>query len=147
MAQIYDNNDMYWSARGDFVINHDGDLADCHGDPLRSIYQEIRTRLASDLGEWSLHPGIGASIGDFVGEPNNKVTAEAIKVRIRSALTRDGLVNSRDLKIQYAPIEEDQIMFRLSLSVAPTFANAGSNTLGMNIIYNYSENNIYCEKF
>lgn len=143
MAVNYDRNDLRWSYRGDYVLGHDGDLADTSTDPLRSIYQEIRDIIRSDVGSWKIHSTRGASLSDFVGEPNNKRTAEAIKTRITSALTRNGLVNTRDLRVMYAPVDIDKLMIRVSLQVAATAANNGSGTLSMTFGYNYSENNVY----
>ncbi len=143
MAQVYDDTDLLWTARGDLAISHNGDIMDTYDDPLRSFVQEIRTRLASDLGEWVQFPTVGATLSDYVGRPNNKMTAESIKTRITSSLTRDGLVNSRDLKVMYAPIAIDRILFRLSIDVAPTALNAGSDSLTIQVLYNYAENNIF----
>lgn len=143
MAQIYDNNDLTWTSRGDYIIGHDGDLLDSLSDPLRSLFQEARTRIMSNIGDWKMHLNLGASISDYVGEPNTKVTAEAIKTRMISSLTRDGFVNSQDIKIKYAPVDIDRIMFRINLNVAPTAINAGSNTLRINALYNYTENNVF----
>ena len=143
MATVYDNNDLVWTSRGDYVISHNGDIMDSNNDPLRSIFQEIRTRIKSDLGDWKLNEDIGGSLSDFVGQPNNKLTAETIKTRIKACLVRHGLVNSRDLTIKYIPIDADKLMFRLSLSVAQTAKNRSSQTLGINVLYHYAENNVY----
>lgn len=143
MPANYDRNDLRWSYRGDFLLGHDGDLADTSGDPLKSIHQEIRDIIRSDVGSWKLYPNKGAGLSDFVGEANDKRTAEAIKTRMISALTRNGLVNTRDVKVIYAPVDINKLMVRVSLQVAPTAANRGSNTLSMTFGYNYSENNVY----
>jgi hypothetical protein len=143
MAGVYDSNDFAWTLRGDYVISHDGDLMDTYEDPLRSVVEEIRDCVKSDKGDWKLYPEVGASISDYVGEPNTKLSAEAIKMRILTAITRNGLVNSNDVKILYAPIDIDKIMFRLSLTVAPTARNRASQYLTLNVIYSYSENNVY----
>jgi len=143
MAKIYDNTDLTWTSRGDFVVGHDGDISDTSADPLRSIYQEIRTRVMSGIGDWAFYQDVGASLSDFVGEPNNKVTAEAIKTRIISSVARHGLVAREDISIRYMPVDIDQILFRVSLSVMPTAQNAGSAYLQINLLYNYAENNVY----
>lgn len=143
MPRIYDATDLAWTSRGDLVIGHDGDLYDTSTDPLRSIFQEIRTRVMSDLGDWLMYPDVGASISDFVGEPNNKVVAEAIKTRIIASLARHGLVAREDVSIRYMPVDIDQILFRVSLSVMPTARNAGSANLQINLLYNYAENNVF----
>jgi hypothetical protein len=143
MAGTYDNTDLAWTLRGDFIVSHDGDLMDTFEDPLRSIVQEIRDRVKSDKGDWKHYPDLGSSMSDYVGEPNTKLTAEAIKARIMAAITRNGLVLSKDVKILYAPIDIDKIMFRISLTVAPTARNRASQYLILNVVYSYSENNVY----
>jgi len=143
MPQIYDRTDLMWTGRGDLVIGHDGDIMDTYADPLRSIYQEIRSRIKSEVGDWRLYPDISASLSDYVGEPNNKVTAEAVKTRIISSITRNGLVHNADVQVRYAPIENDKLMLRITIKVIATAQNAGSEYLGINILYNYSENHAY----
>lgn len=143
MPRVYDYTDLTWTSRGDFLIGHDGDLSDTAADPLRSIFQEIRTRVMSDLGDWLFYQDVGASLSDFVGEPNNKITAEAIKTRIISSVSRHGLVARGDISVRYMPVDIDQIMFRVSISVMPTARNAGSANLQINLLYNYAENNVY----
>ena len=143
MAQIYDRSDLAWTSRGDFIISHNGDIMDTSADPLRSLFQEVRTRIMADLGDWKLYPQVGASLADFVGEPNNRQIAESIKTRIKAALSRDGLVNSGDIQVRYAPIDSDRLMIRVTISVAQTAANAGSESLRISVVYDYSENNVY----
>jgi len=142
MARNYDRTDLLWTSRGDYFIA-DGDLRDTFSDPLRSLWQECRTRIEANQGDWIVYPNTGANIGDFVGEPNNKETAESIKTRITASLCADSFIHSKDLKIQYAPIARDKLMFRLSISVAPTTANGSSDTLTKTLLYNYSDNNVY----
>jgi len=143
MPQNYDRTDLAWTSRGDLVIGHNGDVMDTYDDPLRSLYQEVRTRVMSAVGDWRTYPEVGASLEDYVGESNTKVTAEAIKTRVTAAITRNGLVNSSDLKVQYAPIDIDKLMLRISIRVAPTARNGGSDYLGINFLYDYSENHAY----
>lgn len=143
MPKNYDRNDFAWSYRGGYILSHDGDFSDTKYDPLRSQYEEIRDVVKSDINSWKIAKNIGASLSDFVGEPNNKITAEAIKTRIISALTRNGLVNSEDLKVTYLPYDIDKLIIRISIKVAPTAANKGSNTLSITMGYSYSENNVF----
>jgi len=143
MSQNYDRTDLAWTSRGDVVIGHNGDLMDTYDDPLRSLHQEVRTRVMSAVGDWRIYPELGASIEDYVGEPNTKITAEAVKTRVTAAITRNGLVSNSDLKVQYVPIDIDKLMLRISIRVAPTARNGGSNYLGINFLYDYSENHAY----
>jgi hypothetical protein len=142
MAEIYDKTDLLWTNRGDYYLNN-GDIGDTSTDPLRSLYQEVHTRIKSDLQDWKNFPRIGATLSDFVGEANNKHTAEAIKTRIVSSLTNDGLIKRSDLTVKYIPVDIDNILFRLSIKVAPTAINGGSNILSISLLYNYGENNIF----
>jgi len=143
MARVYDKTDALWTSRGDMVISGDGDILDTSFDPLRSLIQEVNTRIEADQGDWKNFPDVGSDISDFVGEANNKVTAEAIKTRIISALARDGFIHNADMKVKYMPIDRETIIFRLSLKVAPTASNRNSTELTQNILYNYSDNNVY----
>lgn len=143
MPKVYDNNDLFWTARGDYYIAGNGDLQDTKEDPLRSLVQETRTRVEADKEDWENFPDLGAAIADFVGQPNNKETAEAIKTRIISSLTADGFVQTKDLKVRYMPVNIDHLLFRISYSVAPTVANRNSTQLIYNLVYSYSDNNVY----
>ena len=143
MAKNYDDTDLLWSRRGDITISDKGDLADTFQDPLRSIYQEFLTRTEASKGDWDLHPRLGAQVSDYIGEANTKEAAEGIKVRLLSALTFGGLFELRDIKITYAPIDIDKIMFRATIRTQPTARNKGTDSLTISFVYSYSENNIY----
>lgn len=141
-AQIYDRIDLFWTSRGDYFIS-EGDLTDTFYDPLRSVVQEIKTRIEADQGDWENFPTVGAGIRDFVGEPNNANTAEMVKTRLISSLARDGLINTKDITVKYLPISHDKLMVRISIKVAPTARNASSEVLILNLVYSYSDNNVY----
>lgn len=143
MAKIYDDSDLFWTSRGDYYLGGNGDIQDTEHDPLRSLVQEIKTRVEADQNDWDVFPNLGAGISDFVGEPNNKQTAENIKTRIIASLIADGLVNSKDLKVMYVPVNVDHLLFRISLQVTPTVRNRNSTQLIYNLLYSYSDNNIY----
>jgi phage baseplate assembly protein W len=143
MAQIHDRTDLFWTSRGDIKIGGDADLMDTEYDPLRSFVQEIETRVAADQGDWKNFPNVGSGISDFVGEPNNAATAEAIKTRVISALARDGFIRTRDMKIKYMPVDIDKLLLRASFKVAPTARNVNTETLVRTMLYSYSDNNVY----
>jgi len=143
MAKNYDNTDFFWTSRGDLLIGGAGDLEDTNSDPLRSLIQEVKTRIEADQGDWRPFPNLGATISDFVGEPNNQTTADNIKVRIISALAQDGFVNTKDMEIKYMPVSIDHLLIRISFKVSPTTKNKNSTQLLYNLLYNYSDNNIY----
>lgn len=141
MAKNYDATDLLWTSRGDYYIA-DGDLMDTANDPLRSLVQEVKTRASADQGAWSVFPDLGSTISRFVGEPNSKETAESIKVSILSSLTRNGYINNNDVDIKYMPVSREELLFRLNLSVAPTVANANSESLTLHGLYNYEADQV-----
>lgn len=141
MPRNYDSTDLLWTSRGDLYISN-GDLMDTYKDPLRSLYQETKNRASSDKGSWTIFPDIGSDISDFVGEPNNKVTAESIKIRILSSLTRHGFIHSEDISIKYIPISVEKLLFRISIRVLPTARNAYSDSLKILGLYTYREDQV-----
>ena len=143
MARIYDGTDFFWSWRGDYAIDADGDIASTEYDPLRAVVQDIRDILSTNAGDWKLYFNRGASLSDFVGELNSKITAENIKTRIVGALTKTGTVSFSDIKVKYIPIDNDKLMIRINLSVTSTAENFGSENLKVDFVYSYSENNVF----
>jgi len=143
MPQIQDSIDFIWASRGDIIFGDTGDVADTKFDPLRSLAQETLTRVKSGVEDWDVFPGLGADIADMVGQPNNKETAELIRTRIIASLARDGFINTRDMEVKYFPLNHESLFIRISIKVSPTALNGNSNSLVLNTLYNYSDNNIY----
>lgn len=143
MARIYDRVDLYFTRRGDFVIGPEGGLFDTSTDVLRSLVQEVRTRLRSDLQDWRLYPTLGANLSDLIGEPNNAATVSALKAKIAASLNQYSLVNSGDLEITHMPIDAHTVLLRLRIRVAATTENYNSESLKIQLIYNYTDGNIH----
>lgn len=141
MPKNYDAVDCLWTSRGDYYISN-GDIMDTSNDPLRSLVQETKTRAGSDQGDWAVYPELGASITDYVGEPNNKETCESIKIRIQSALTRNGYINSNDLKIMYMPVNAEKTLFRVKIEVLPTVLNGNSDSILLHGLYRSEEDQV-----
>jgi hypothetical protein len=110
-------NDLRWTWNGDLEIGDGGDLKDTSAHELLSFVQEIKTRVRSELYDWKLHPHLGASLSDLIGEPNSETTAEQGKARIVSALVRDSFIARRFIKVRYTPIDRHHLMYRLSITV------------------------------
>lgn len=143
MVKNYDRTDLYFTRRGDYAIDVNGDIMDTSDDPLRSLVQECRSRLQSDKGDWILYPQLGADLSLLIGEPNNKSTAEGLKAKIIASLNQYGMVDTRDLNISYMPIGPSTILMRLKIRVAPTDENHNSESLKVQILYNYTDNNMH----
>ena len=143
MVKNYDRTDLYFTRRGDYTIGVDGDILDTSDDPLRSLVQECRSRLQSDKGDWVIYPGLGADLSQLIGEPNDKITAEGLKAKVIASLNQFGLVDTRDLSISYMPIGPSSILLRLAIQVASTDENYLTESLKIQILYNYTDNNIH----
>ena len=107
-------NDLRFGTFGDLSIGPDGDLEDTESiAELLSFVQEIKNRLSSDLYDWAIHPHIGAGMADLQGEPNSPETAEEGRIKIVASLTKDGLVDSSLIKIRYAPVNANTILYNI----------------------------------
>lgn len=128
MANYYDAADAAWSWNGDFLLGDQGDLQDTMYDTLQSVIDQVNIVCASSYGDWFVYPGRGASIDDFVGEPNNKQTANRLHDRIRVSLTSMGLVDENDLNINIVPVSIHKLLIIIQIDAI----SLGSNTLENN---------------
>jgi len=144
MADLYDGVDFLWDGTtGDFAMSNRGDWASTEYDPLQAIAQYIYTVAKSDRGDWREAPLIGATLSDFIGEPNSKETGMKIKKRLASALQAYGGVTLSDLFIDVIPVSKEQVAISLSLNVMPTPRNKSSRVIKRTYVYSYVENNVY----
>tara|TARA_R110002020_G_scaffold268819_3_gene484129 strand:- start:79579 stop:80034 length:456 start_codon:yes stop_codon:yes gene_type:complete len=143
MARLYDTNDLFFSFEGDFDVDESGDLRDTLYDPLRSIRQQILTRVKSEKGDWQYQGSIGANLSNFVGEPNSRETGMAIKNAVRVALGQHALVDLNGVKIDVMPISRTMIALRVEVAYLRTSENSVSDPLLLNFLYDYIDNNIY----
>jgi hypothetical protein len=116
----YSSTDMYWTNGGDFTIDQRGDLMDSSDNPLRSLVQEIRTRVEAEPGDWGAYPTLGAALDNFIGEPNNRALAQEIKARLRFSITDRGLVSSNDLLIDIVPTSNRMVAVMMRVNVSGT---------------------------
>jgi hypothetical protein len=143
MPRPYDFVDMFWSSDGDYEVDERGDLQDTSYDVLRSIHQQIQTRIMSDKGDWQYQKRIGAGLSNFVGDPNTAETGRALQNAITSALLQNGLINMEDLKVKIAPISPTHIAFQVTLNYLPTRENATSLPVTLNFMYDYADTQVY----
>jgi len=142
---LYDSNDIFWTWDGDFATGPDGDLKDTSDDPLLSLRQEIMTVVKSEIGDWELDPSMGATLSDFLGEPNNRENGEAIENRIRTKLVETNLVQREDLSVRVTPTAPHQVMIMINVIVTASTANQlnTSNSVSVNLLYDTMENNLF----
>jgi hypothetical protein len=135
MPRNYDDIDLAWTLNGDLAIGKDGDIADTSHDVLKSLRQEIRTRVRSSLEDWEMHPEIGADLDEIIGESNNKTTAEKGKNRIIDSLVRGNFMSEGDIKVKYVPVDQNRLLYILTVSVAPTAENDGSEEFTVKFLF------------
>jgi hypothetical protein len=126
MTHVYDNVDLEWSWNGDLALNK-GDLADTSKDYLLSINQDVHMVAASSLGDWELYQGIGATLDEFMGEPNIKPTADAIHDRLKMSLVTLGVVAEEDLDVRIIPVHTNKVLIIVRISATPTPWNSLSS--------------------
>ena len=143
MPKVYDRLDVYWTDDGDLLVGPTGDLFDTEEDPLRSLVQEIKTRIMGDQEDWELYPDVGAGLSELIGEPNNKATAEAGRAKIIAALTRDGLVSSSDISIKYMPTGPYSLLHKLVIAVSPTSINFQTEFIEIKVLFDYMDGNLH----
>jgi len=113
----YRVNDLLWTWSGDIVVGDNGDLSDTKAESVRSFYQEVQTRVRSDLKDWQLHPQLGADLSSLMGEPNDKTTAEEGKTRIINALIKDGFCDRNRIKVRYMPVSRHHIYYDIGITL------------------------------
>lgn len=145
MASNYDNFDLAWVWNGDFSISNEGDLEDTTSDALLSIQQDIQTVVASAIRDWELNPRLGASLEDFIGEPNTRETGDSLHDRIRISLTAGALVKEQDLKIKVVPVHIHRVLIIVAVNVLPSVVNGLDQTTPVvtRILFDYLEQGIY----
>jgi len=144
LPNLYDDVDCVWSWNGDFDVSVEGDLADTANDTLLSLRQEIHTIAASELNDWELYPGYGATLSDFVGEPNNQETAAAIHDRLRMALVANGIALESDLKIKIIPVHRHKVLITVKVLAIPTVYNKLSEQAYVTaLIFDFMEQSVF----
>lgn len=113
----YDAVDLRFSADGDLVVSEGGQLTDTAVFPLHSLRQEVITRLLANVGDWEVHPWMGTNAQQFIGEPLDEDTIEALVGSIRQGLTNDGLIRQDDLEIITAEWDQTTLAIVISIDV------------------------------
>jgi hypothetical protein len=130
--------DFYWTLDGDITLGKEGDIRDTSFDPLRSVWQEMRTRCRSGYKDWVLHPTLGANLDELLGKMNNKMTAEEGKTRIIAALSQGGFINRNAISVKYMPLARNWLIYIIE---ARAFVPSSSRTqmLKLQLLYDTLE--------
>lgn len=110
-------DDLRFTPEGDFRLSLGGDLARTGTQRLQGLVQRIHKRVMSSRGDWALEGQVGAGLGEFVGQPNNRETARLVQSRIVSELLQDNLLYGQDLKVQVVPLGPRQILLSVRVRV------------------------------
>jgi hypothetical protein len=119
----YDAIDARFFWNGDYSLK-DGDLADTSEDYLLSLLQEVHSVVASSLRDWENYPQYGATLDDFLGEPNIPSTASAISDRLKISLISAGIVEEQDLAIKVVPVHMNRVLIVIGIDAVSTTFNS-----------------------
>ena len=143
MPGYYDGSDLLWTDDGDLHRGREGDIASTDFDALLAIFQDIYDRAKSDAGDYSETPYIGATLSDYVGEPNTRETGAAIQRALYTAMRAGGYIDVGDISINVFPVSPDAVSVRMEMRVQPTSWNQNSRIVEVEFTYNFAENHIY----
>jgi hypothetical protein len=144
MAGAYDFIDCRFSWNGDLVLSDHGDIADTSIDTIQSLKDQVNIICSSVLDDWELYPGRGAGLDDFVGEPNNEATGNAIKSRLSLALTSANIVNENDLYIRVIPVHIHRVMIVIKIDAVASRTNSlGTNGVITSLLFDTVDHSIF----
>lgn len=137
MPSVQDNIDLFFGKNGDLALDPNGDTSGTEGDLLYSFKQECYNRVRSEYKDWIIHPFLGASLSDLVGEPSSKANAEKGVEKIRGALTLGGFLTSNDINIKYIPVDNHTILYRVTIKIVPTTANKFTDEVQVQVLLDF----------
>lgn len=113
-------SDFYLNDLGDINITSNGDIALCE-TPWRNYSQQAYLRIMTELGDFTMYPGLGANLESLMGMPNTPRTGEIGKNLILDALNRESAFAGLTLDVKAIPVSLDAIRFDI-------YITAGSRT-------------------
>ena len=114
---VYDEVDILMSPSGDLTVAQNGDFQ--MAAPSGVVAQDIMFRARTDWDDFDPHPKLGADLQSLIGEPNTRESATQAENKLLESLTKDGRMDTLDLKIKAVPISLERI-------VMYTFVNASN---------------------
>jgi hypothetical protein len=127
MGSYYDMVDVAWGWNGDILPSPQGDIEDTAGVTIQSLIDQISIVVSSSLNDWAIYPSRGTSIEDFVGEANDRNTADRVHDRVRISLVSAGTVNEEDLEVRVVPISIHKLMVIIFVDALSTATNSLEN--------------------
>lgn len=106
--------DLHLNAAGDLELGHNGDFACSYDDDV--TVDGIIFRLKTYAGDYDMEPGCGASLEDFVGQPNTAAVGEQIRSRAFRALTHDRFIETQNLILDVAPLDASTVVIVMSVA-------------------------------
>lgn len=98
--------DIKVTESGELILTESGDLAITYGD--EQVAQEVLFRLKTTRGDWMLSPDVGASLEEFIGEPNIPLIHAMIENRVVNTLLKGNLLFSPS--VQVIPIGVNEVL-------------------------------------
>tara|TARA_Y100001973_G_C5075428_1_gene269728 strand:- start:277 stop:705 length:429 start_codon:yes stop_codon:yes gene_type:complete len=135
---IYDSIDMAFDLDGDFVISEQNDIMTTEFDVLVGIIQAIQLRVKYPAGSWNLYPDLGV-LETPEGQINSEETADAWENLIITSLVSQGLVDSSDIELTSAPLNEETIVTLIQLSVDATEFNGQADSINIYAVMDYGQ--------
>jgi hypothetical protein len=138
--RLYDNIDLVYSWNGDYNLDQ-GDLKDTSEDTLLSILQDIHTLSSSNRNDWELYKSLTAGLDEFIGEPNNRDTANKLHDSLRLSIITLGIVAEEDLTIKIIPIHTFRVLIVIKIkALATPYNNLGQGeSLTTHFVFDFIE--------
>lgn len=105
--------DIHLNENGDLEIGYDGDFAVVYDDDV--TVENIRFRLQTYKGDYALEPDCGASLEDFIGEPNTKELGVKVEEAVTDALTHDGFLSDSDFTVRVSPLGPAKLLIAVQV--------------------------------
>lgn len=102
--------DLYLTEDGDVAISPAGDLA-LTQSAWRDDVQQVYVRLMTDVGDWVLHPDLGADLSRLYGLPQTPETGSYGIDLIEAAIRRENRFLGKQVDIKAIPTSHQSIRF------------------------------------
>lgn len=140
----YDHIDASFGYNGDFDI-YAGDIKSTSKDALQSVLDQVHTIAASAINDWLIYPNKGATLDDFIGEPNTRATGSRIRDRLFLALVGSEIVSAQDLDVKVVPVHINKVLIIVKIKAMATEFNQlkQGETLQTTIVFDSSERQVF----